>query len=67
MSETDSTDETYRIDQRYVCRECGSPSTVPVHPSDKHDAIGYPCSGDCPGVEQHDPAGNTDWFPSHDK
>ncbi len=67
MSETGETDATYRVDQRFICDECGSPSTVPVHPSDKDQPINYACSGDCWGATPHEPAGATDWFPSHDK
>lgn len=55
-----------RIRQRYVCTECGSPSTVQVAPVDRDQTIGYVCSGECGGVTEHEPAGATYWFDTTD-
>lgn len=60
MSTGDRNPDT-RIKRRFECRECGSPSTVHVHPNDVETSIRYACSGEC-GVSMHDPAGVLDWF-----
>ena len=57
-----STDPSYRVGQRYVCRDCGTPSNVDVHPSDMENSIRVACGGPCEGATRHDPAGATDGF-----